>query len=272
MFSFDDLIQAIQWYEGLSHGWQIVIAVGALIVTPWAVCWWLFRRHYFRRYANLLESKDRRIESHELKIGLKDTIIAQKDATIEQLGVRLAASESSVRASIEKPDNTPQVLGALQRLLAQTEAPLLEFQPSILAINPLSKDIVRVRVFLTMEVRNLGAPTALHGWQIQVKLPKRSAYLTEHNISHSPKPMTGTFENLVNLVANTQTIVKGGKVAGFVEFEINAIEGEQFPLNVRQVVVSVSDYTGKRYEVPVPSFEMPFQIGAATKSESKDVS
>jgi|GEM_PF-3349066 len=270
-FSFDDLLAAIKWFKELSPVWQGLIAVAAGIVVPWLVIGFILRRRYLGKHAREIEGKDAEIKSHQLTSGIKDATIASKDATIEQLRVRLEATESSVRNSIVKANQTPtrDELNALQQLLAKTEAPLLEFQPNILVMNPLGKGTVRVRIFLTMEVRNLGAPTALHGWQAQVRLPTRSVHLVENVLSHNEKPESAEFKNLVNLVTDEQILQKGGKRSGWVEFEVagDPTRGELFPLNVKQVIISVCDYTGKRYELPVPSFEMPFTLGAANKKD-----
>ena len=263
--SYDDLLNLLKWFEGLQHTSQIMIAVGAIIVAPWLVIGFLLRRHYRNKHAGEIDRKDTEIRSHQLANGIKDATIASKDATIEQLRVRLEATESSVRSAIVKADRpaTTDDLHALQQLLAKTEAPLLEFQPDIMVMNPLKQGNASVRVFLTIEVRNLGAPTSLHGWQVQVRLPTRSMHLTENVLNHNEKAETANFPSLVNLVSDEQIIQKGGKRKGWIEFQVvgDPTRGEIFPMNVKQVIVSVCDYTGKRYELPVPSFEMPFEMG-----------
>lgn len=162
----DWLLQQIQnnWGTVLKAPGAFIAALALGLVVAWVVA----HVHYRER----LKSRKKRLKQAQEQLQFASATIIQKEASIKELTIRLEQAESNVRDSVstlqsQSADNPLiEAIKSLQGKLVAGEAPLLEFEPYHLSIQPLSLGSVRIQFGL--EVRNLGAPTALHGWQAAV--------------------------------------------------------------------------------------------------------
>jgi hypothetical protein len=247
----DDLAKYIPLFRGLPVWWQLgivftVVAVISILIT-----------------ASILGRFHReRFEVSDGKLQIKDATIQQKDSVIEELRTRLESQEALLQTSIVSLEHESngarfaEELANLRKELVEMQRPILEFTPSMLIINP--KDLKTSIIQVFFQIVNLGGASALRQWQASVRMPARTIHLVEGVLSREQQPTFQTDPGHYgkNLVADDRIIEKGGKRSGWVEFLLAGdpdIDGS--PLDIRQVHLSVSDYTGHRYTLSMPPGE-----------------
>ena len=245
----DDIAKAIPVFRSLPPLLQLavvlVLVTGAAVVVVWKTLNYLHNE----RFSDL-----------ETKIGMKDATIEQRNALIEDLKMRQENQKVAVQRSIarlEGEDSNGRLvaeIAALRGQLNDAQNPILGITPFMFVANP--KNSATSLVQVGFEVRNLGGATALGGWQASVRMLTRSIGITEGFFYRGQRPSSNSALRGSNLAIDEETIDKGGKRTGWIQFDVAGdpkIDGS--PLEIRQVYASFRDYTGKRYSPSMPPDE-----------------
>jgi hypothetical protein len=246
--SLADIEKFFEWFAKLPPVWQLGVVLLFVVVFPSASFFYVQRlRNRLTTLANVIETRDGVISLKEQELHAKDamltqkeeiknTIIIQKDSMIQALQVQLQIKEQETAKSIqqiERGEAYPEVFARLTAEFVKASRPnlVLEWKAAHLITSHGNPAHIRVQCYI--EIRNDGAATALHGWQIRVRLPTRDIDIND-----------------ADFLIDQKLIELGGIRKGSLIFDVgDDHEKDGHKLDILQITVRVCDFTGKLYEV-----------------------
>jgi hypothetical protein len=240
-----------EWFAKLPPVWQLGVVLLFVVVLPSASFFYVQRlRNRLTTLANGIETRDGIISLKEQELHAKDAMLTQKeeikdaiimyrDSMIQALQAQLHIKEQETAKlfqQIEHGTAYPDVFARFNEEILKLSRPnlVLEWKSAHLITPHENPAHLRVRCYI--EIRNDGAPTALNTWQIRVRLPTRHIDI-------------GDAEFLID----RKLIEFGGIRTGSLIFDVgDDHEKDGRKLDILQITVGVSDFTGRLYEVSGP--------------------